>query len=1217
VALPSPSPAPVVADHLTGADEITISTVGPTTADIGDTVTVALAITTSTNPHVGVQWEIAYTDNLSYVSTTYDCQNPAGVNYPSEVHANPTESAYVSGYTNLGNLAFCESLSVAFPGATFTGTFVTVDLQCDSVGLSHVFIRPKNEGGNPANDASFGTTLYDFTAADITTTLENAISVPSFGTQAGVTVTCSDAVDLSVVKSAPATALTTDTDTYSLTVNNPDAVTRQADVTDAAPAGVTFTAVSHGGCSLTAALVECLNISLPPGDTVIDIDVTFDTCGTKDNTATVALVDPSPPSVHDPNSANDSSLATTTLDCPVLTVTKDPDVTTADGGTDVTYTITVENDAGSPATDVTITDPLGGATLAAGSDADCSGTTTAVCGPRFVAGGADTVFTVVATMPEPPGVVSNTAAANATGAEEAFSNQVDVTVTSVKSNIVVTKVDNMDPVEWGGRFSYTVRARNMGPVPAKGLWVVDFLPDPSETPNRGDTLLLGVSVSIDNDGDGSAEISGLACTPGASGPFTNPNPPPAAFTRAVICSITPTLQASLPVDGSAFIHITLENHTPIGATMLNAAQSHLDGTYGESEPTLDLDPANTPDCAPFTSVPDNFGCEATLSAAPMADLVIGQASFSGTSCNRGLSSASAITLCTPWGVAFDGLGNLFVADTGNNRVLVFRAPYWIDTVADAVVGQPDLTSRLCNGGGTATAATLCSPNGITLDAAGNLYVADTGNHRVLRYENPLTADATADTVYGQLGSFTTTSCNPSGIGTDTLCGPNDVTLDAAGNLYVADGDNNRALEYDVPLTPPLIPGATADRVYGQGLSFTGSSCNNGGVSASSLCSARAVSFDSGGALLIADDTNGRVLRYVSPLSDAIADSVYGQPNFTSAGCAVSATRMCFPFGVDGIASGDLMVADYANSRVLRFDPPLSDATADHVMGHFGSFASGTCNAGIPASAVTLCLPRGTHSSPALHQAVSDTGNHRVLLFEPSIGCGSDFDCDGIANANEGDDDTDGVADGSDNCLGYNPDQLNTDAAALDNGPNASGNEATIPMSDAFGDACDDDDDNDGRLDAVEATGSGCAGAVTAATDMDTDGDHLTDGWECANGSNPLDPGSKFLGSGTADTDGDRVLDLWEQRGYGITPGTTDADGDGCHDMVEVASIDGNKALADADRIAVARRALGIWGPHTAQDYVLDIDRNGTVADPDRIFVARAVLLPDWLPKSCP
>jgi hypothetical protein len=73
-------------------------------------------------------------------------------------------------------------------------------------------------------------------------------------------------------------------------------------------------------------------------------------------------------------------------------------------------------------------------------------------------------------------------------------------------------------------------------------------------------------------------------------------------------------------------------------------------------------------------------------------------------------------------------------------------------------------------------------------------------------------------------------------------------------------------------------------------------------------------------------------------------------------------------------------------------------------------------------------------------------------------------------------------------------------------------------------------------------------------------------------------------------------------------------------MVELASVDGNMAVGDPDRLAVARRALNIPPFNvaiTTQDYVLDLDKNGTVADPDRLFVARAALLPaPWTPKSC-
>jgi sugar lactone lactonase YvrE len=190
-----------------------------------------------------------------------------------------------------------------------------------------------------------------------------------------------------------------------------------------------------------------------------------------------------------------------------------------------------------------------------------------------------------------------------------------------------------------------------------------------------------------------------------------------------------------------------------------------------------------------------------------------------------------------------------------------------DTVADRVFGQGgSFTSSTCNLGGV-SASSKCFPGGVAVDGAGNVYVADGFNNRVLEYDSPLTTDMVADRVFGQ-PNFTTSSC---GVGASSLCLPLGVAVDSAGNLYVADKNHSRVLEYNTPLTTDTV----ADRVFGQGGSFTSDTCNLGGVSASSLCTPIGVAVDSAGNLFVVD-VNNRVLEYNTPLTtDTVADRVFG------------------------------------------------------------------------------------------------------------------------------------------------------------------------------------------------------------------------------------------------------------------------------------------------------------------------------------------------------
>ena len=219
-------------------------------------------------------------------------------------------------------------------------------------------------------------------------------------------------------------------------------------------------------------------------------------------------------------------------------------------------------------------------------------------------------------------------------------------------------------------------------------------------------------------------------------------------------------------------------------------------------------------------------------------------------------------------------------------------------------------------------------------------------------------------------------------------------------------------------------------------------------------------------------------------------------------------------------------------------------------------------------------------------------------------------------------DGDGVIDGVDNCPNIaNADQVNTDGMMLFSvhpvSPpvaNPPPGDRTRPVGDAFGDACDPDDDNDGIADDVEQTlgvpsPPGPCVSATAALDPanhDTDGDAAMDGAECALGTDPADGGERptltacaaHLGVAiTADSDADGIRDAVEFCGYGSSHLATDTDLDGCEDGLEIASVDANGAVNSTDLLIVALQFS------RTDRLVQDVDRNGIVNSSDLLLVA--------------
>jgi sugar lactone lactonase YvrE len=307
-----------------------------------------------------------------------------------------------------------------------------------------------------------------------------------------------------------------------------------------------------------------------------------------------------------------------------------------------------------------------------------------------------------------------------------------------------------------------------------------------------------------------------------------------------------------------------------------------------------------------------------------------------------------------------------------------------DTTADNVLGQPDFVHDAANAPSATSLYTAGNLARVAIDTSGHVYVADAYNSRVLGYSSlsALTNDAAAAIVIGQ-PDFVTTTCNTYGRTSQSLCYPQGVAVDSSGNLWVADANNNRVLEYNAPFKQTITAGFKANAVLGQGDSFTSNACNNGGgPSNATLCTPEGIEFDASGDLWVADEGNSRILEFTTPLTSDAADFIIGQPNYTTNGCGTtSATTLCHADSVAIDSNNNVYVADAGNNRVLEYNNALatSNATANHVWGQGGSFSSNFCNS--PSlSATSLCGPTGVGLDSSNNLYIADASNNRILEY---------------------------------------------------------------------------------------------------------------------------------------------------------------------------------------------------------------------------------------------
>jgi trimeric autotransporter adhesin len=259
------------------------------------------------------------------------------------------------------------------------------------------------------------------------------------------------------------------------------------------------------------------------------------------------------------------------------------------------------------------------------------------------------------------------------------------------------------------------------------------------------------------------------------------------------------------------------------------------------------------------------------------------------------SSAIAAELCEPDGLAVDSAGNLYIADTRNDRIRKVTTVGIISTVAG------NGTQGFSGDGGLATAAQLNNPSSIAVDSAGNFYISDTGNNRIRK----VTPAGIISTVVGN-GNYGCYSGDGGPAIAARLCGPNGVAVDSAGNLYIADQGNNRIRKVT---TVGII-----STVAGNGTK--GYSGDGGVASAAQLNNPHSVAVNSTGNLYIADAGNNRI-RKVTPTGIISTVAGNGTEGFNGDGGPAIAAQLSFPFAISVDSKGNIYFLEANGNRIRK------------------------------------------------------------------------------------------------------------------------------------------------------------------------------------------------------------------------------------------------------------------------------------------------------------